>query len=780
MHSRVRDLFVLGILLGLIAATPAAAFEERNPFVIGLPPQPFYRADQRIIISDPDSGSVLARSPERITVNFRRFDFSLDPSSLELWIDGVEYTRSLHFWTDFAWLDLPVGFALGPGSHEIMSRITDASGAYWATTSIISIINPACPGGCPWPFAPTNEPSPVSNLMEDWQDFNGTPYFHAGLDIRAAAGTDVHSVTSGTVVNVDNYEKPLPAKWEVAVQDANGYVWQYHHLDPPTITVKKGDPVALGQVLGKVIAWGNGVNGYRYDHLHLNLCRWYGVGPIGDPYIDGWIYYNPLLHLVHGSYTDTDAPHEFDVYYADNESNSPFSADSDAGTPSLTGNIDVIAHLRDRRTVIPPANGQPYELSPYELAYSIVPISTPCGMGFLPRTKLIRFDTVPGGKLVSTQLQTLETIYKQTVNFIGVSGTFYRYDADPEYFYSITNVHNGYPDGPNGSWNTAQTVSLQPLYPDGKYQVKIYAKDIDGNETVTASTVQVANGLTYTGICPEVVQHWQWALPIHLQPVIGAENLFVPPPVPITFGPLLDGSAHATLDNTAWSPWYFDLPDRGQRIGIGLLNGHAANVEYVPLLGDVVVDADAEMQILPLGGVFDPARPVQNPVPLHLTTRLARDPGTGGAIIGHAAAYGATDFKLAMAVPLVVQGRPMTLRAGIEAGSNSRWDVAPAAVEPSPLSLGVVKIAVSAMPNPVRAAGHIRLTVDRGCNMVVNVVDLSGRRVRQVFHGELNPGVSEISWDGHDALGQRLAPGLYLLQAKSGVTEVHSKLILTE
>src|SRR5258705_6847821 len=237
MSSRNQLLLVFAscLLLGVMINARAIAFEGENPFRIGLPPQPFYPADQRLIISDPIDGSVLSKSPERITVNFRRFDFELDPSSLELWVDGVEYTRSLRFWTDVAWLDLPVG-SLGGGSHELMARISDHSGAYWATNISISVLFPLCPGGCPWPFAPTDQPSPVSNLMEDWQDFHSTPYFHAGLDIRADAGTDVHSCTAGTVVNVDNYPPGGALKWEVAVLDANGYVWQYHHLSQPTIT----------------------------------------------------------------------------------------------------------------------------------------------------------------------------------------------------------------------------------------------------------------------------------------------------------------------------------------------------------------------------------------------------------------------------------------------------------------------------------------------------------------------------------------------------------------
>jgi hypothetical protein len=203
-------------------------------------------------------------------------------------------------------------------------------------------------------------------------------------------------------------------------------------------------------VIGTVVSWPYQVNGYYYDHLHLNVTRWYGPGSFTLPYTDGWVHYNPLNFLTPGSYHDILSPEEFDMYFAANGSNTPFADANGGGTPNVSGNIDVIAHLRDHRTTVAPANGQPYELSPYELAYSIVPISTPCGMGFLPRTRLIRFDTMPGGKIVNTQTGVLETIYKQKVNYSGATGTHYNY-SEQNYFYALTNVHNGYPDSTNGS-----------------------------------------------------------------------------------------------------------------------------------------------------------------------------------------------------------------------------------------------------------------------------------------------------------------------------------------
>ena len=783
MILRHRRLGLMSLLAftSLFAAGTAWAVEPEFTFHIGLPPQPFYGTDQRIMISDPDSGSVLTRTPSRITVNFRRFDFDLDPSSLELWVDGAEYTQALRFWTDMAWVDFPVGTAWAPGEHLIVANIRSHAGGSFQSSSLINVILPTCPGGCPWPFSPTAEPNPVSNLMEDWQDFNSLtnpPYFHSGLDIRGVDGAEVHACAAGTVVKKVNYGG-ISATWEVAVQDAYGYIWQYHHLDLSSITVNVSDPVSQGQVLGTIVDWGPPMNGLPYDHVHLNVARWYGGGSPGLPYTDGYVYYNPLIFLTNGSYSETEYPYEFDTYYCGNSSDTPYAADSDAGTPIVFGSTDVIAKLRDHRNVTgSPTEGQPYELGIYELAYSIVPINTPCGMGFLPRTRLARFDAVPGGKLVSKQLQVLKYIYKETVNYTGVSGTDFTYN-NQELFYNLTNVKNGYPD-PNGTWETTKDTSLGPLYPDGTYIVKIFAKDFYGNETVTPDTVQVSNSKTYSGICPPFIIDWRWLESIQLQSGTGALYPALPPVAPIDFGPMTEGSSHATLDHTSWPAWIFDLPERGIRIGIGLLAGHQAQVEYIPLLGDVIVDADAEVQVLPPGGAFDPGQPPLHPAPLHLTTRLVRDPATSMALIGAPAAYASTAFKLVMAAPIVVNGEPMTLRSGQGPGPNAEWGVDLTAVEAESRPRQHAAVSVRARPNPFTPGGTLQLTLDRDREISVEVLDVGGRRVRELFHGRLPRGDQSVRWDGRDASGNPVRPGIYVVRARGAGVEGRGRLVLID
>jgi hypothetical protein len=766
---------VLLATAGLWPAAPARAVEERNPFHAVLPPTQPYDPNARLIL-DPRDGSVLQEMPDRITINFRRFEFGLDPSSLELWIDQQEFTEQLHFWTDQAWLDLqqqPAGapqLKLGPGQHFILARIRDVAGSYWNSISSIALYPYPCPGGCPWPFAPTTQPNAVSNLMEDWQDFNGTPYFHSGVDIRVPAGTPVHSCTDGTVVKVDNYSGGSSLYWEVAVQDPVGYIWQYHHLEGASIAVSEGALVVQGQVLGNVVTWSTAMNGFTYNHMHLNVVRWFGPGAIPGPYVDGFEHYNPLRFLIKGT-PDAVFPQQFNVWFADNESNSPFAADSDAGDPTLDGHVDVIAKLRDRRDVLSPANGQPYELGIYKLAWQAEPIDTPCGVGSVPRTTLATFNSMPGGTVVADQEAILLKIYKQFLN-TGGSFTASKYDyTTQQYFYTLTNTHNGVPDDVGGFWETNRTTALGGYYPDGLYALTLYARDYYGNETATTTNVRLNNRLGYSGICADIVLGPAWVNPMDLVTTTGEVAEFLPPFVPVTFGPMHEGSAHAVVGFQGWPVWNFDLPNRQIRVAVGLLQGHVADVEFVPLLGDVIMDIDAEVQVMPLGPAqtgqvaFSPFVPSSNPARLRLSTRLARDPWTGQALVGRPARLGEVTHDMVLTKQINVLNEAMLLRSVGPGGGCIVWRLSTTATPgASPTPVARPTIALSAYPNPFNPRVTVKVDLGSAAIVAVDVLDARGRRVRQLHSGRLPAGASELTWDGRDALGRPQAAGVYFVR----------------
>jgi hypothetical protein len=71
-------------------------------------------------------------------------------------------------------------------------------------------------------------------------------------------------------------------------------------------------------------------------------------------------------------------------------------------------------------------------------------------------------------------------------------------------------------------------------------------------------------------------------------------------------------------------------------------------------------------------------------------------------------------------------------------------------------------LTLRAVPDP--APGHLefRIEADRAGPAALAIVDVQGRVVRRLDAGTLAPGTRVLPWDGRDAAGARLPPGVYL------------------
>ena len=138
-----------------------------------------------------------------------------------------------------------------------------------------------------WPYKILS----IGHSMASYQNYGGRPYFHHGLDIRGDAGTPVRASAGGKVVNIENYVPGNPAYWEVAILDANGFIWQYHHIDRKSIpssiydAYNSGEPIPTGTVIGEIYYWSVVTFGERFHHVHLNILG------------EGGAYQNPFAFL---------------------------------------------------------------------------------------------------------------------------------------------------------------------------------------------------------------------------------------------------------------------------------------------------------------------------------------------------------------------------------------------------------------------------------------------------------------------------------------------------
>lgn len=64
-------------------------------------------------------------------------------------------------------------------------------------------------------------------------------------------------------------------------------------------------------------------------------------------------------------------------------------------------------------------------------------------------------------------------------------------------------------------------------------------------------------------------------------------------------------------------------------------------------------------------------------------------------------------------------------------------------------------------PNPCRAGAVFLLRSDRAGGQRLEVFDIAGRSLRVLARGDFPAGERQVAWDGADATGRRLPPGVY-------------------
>lgn len=85
---------------------------------------------------------------------------------------------------------------------------------------------------------------------------------------------------------------------------------------------------------------------------------------------------------------------------------------------------------------------------------------------------------------------------------------------------------------------------------------------------------------------------------------------------------------------------------------------------------------------------------------------------------------------------------------------------------------------VDVFPNP--SAGHfeVHLNLQQAEVAAVDVLDLQGRVVKNLAQGELDGGVSVLSWNGRSNNGGHLASGLYILRVRERNRVSHVRIVL--
>jgi hypothetical protein len=89
-------------------------------------------------------------------------------------------------------------------------------------------------------------------------------------------------------------------------------------------------------------------------------------------------------------------------------------------------------------------------------------------------------------------------------------------------------------------------------------------------------------------------------------------------------------------------------------------------------------------------------------------------------------------------------------------------------------------VALSAWPNPFNPSVRLAMEVTHPGYTSLELFDLRGRRVVQLFAGHLHAGRREVDWDGRDAAGRPAASGVYFARLVTEDGRAVQKLVLAE
>lgn len=81
-------------------------------------------------------------------------------------------------------------------------------------------------------------------------------------------------------------------------------------------------------------------------------------------------------------------------------------------------------------------------------------------------------------------------------------------------------------------------------------------------------------------------------------------------------------------------------------------------------------------------------------------------------------------------------------------------------------------------PNPFNLSTKIRLDIKNKSYVKVNIYDLSGRIIKQVFNGAKNPGIHVFPWDSKNNFGGYVSSGVYIYEIKTDYRIFVKKMVL--
>lgn len=81
-------------------------------------------------------------------------------------------------------------------------------------------------------------------------------------------------------------------------------------------------------------------------------------------------------------------------------------------------------------------------------------------------------------------------------------------------------------------------------------------------------------------------------------------------------------------------------------------------------------------------------------------------------------------------------------------------------------------------PNPFNPSTTITYELPSNANVILNVYNIEGELVKQLYNGEQNSGVHSVVWNGENRNGSKVSSGVYIYTVRSGEQLLSKQMIL--
>ena len=85
---------------------------------------------------------------------------------------------------------------------------------------------------------------------------------------------------------------------------------------------------------------------------------------------------------------------------------------------------------------------------------------------------------------------------------------------------------------------------------------------------------------------------------------------------------------------------------------------------------------------------------------------------------------------------------------------------------------------IECTPNPVSSEATLSINMPQAANASIEIADLNGNKVKDLYTGRLAAGLHRLSWNTADNMLRKVSPGIYIVRMKTDKSSKTLKIVV--